>query len=239
MWKDLGNPKPRTEPGTYTPLQWTEGEALPLAGDSGAGKGEDGAMSLALTSFSALVASRRTRYSLGAIDLPGLGDLFSLTSRITLTGPDPLGFALTQRPAPSAGAIHPLHVVVQLPGCPGLFRYDPLAHALRALVCRVSAVELRDAMNRLVDGGDGALLLFVAEPAKTLAKYEDGCSLVWRDAGVLQGFFSMAAEALALNFILLGVTGEPWVSQLVEERGLVGVGAAFVGTRAQSGPRSP
>jgi hypothetical protein len=72
-------------------------------------------------------------------------------------------------------------------------------------------------------------MLFAAEPNLTFAKYNEACSLIWRDAGVLQGILSLAAEDLGLNFCLVGVTGEPWVSGLIEQNTLVGVGAAYVG----------
>ena len=39
----------------------------------------------------------------------------------------------------------------------------------------------------------------------------------------------VAAESLDLSFCPLGVTGEPWTSRLLDQPGLVGVGAAFVG----------
>ena len=85
--------------------------------------------------------------------------------------------------------------------------------------------------HEVIDAPNATLLLFVAEPGMTGSKYEDAASLVWRDAGVLLGAIAMAAEALALNFSPMGVTGEPWTSHLILGAPLVGVGAAFVGAR--------
>ncbi|MDP9649676.1 nitroreductase family protein [Paraburkholderia caledonica] len=242
-WMDLGNPALRTEPGFYTPVSWAEGPAIALdepsedstgSTDTFASHTEGNTTDLS-DGFDALVASRRTRYDFHGIDLPSLGQLFSLTCRVSLIGTSALGFPLSQRPAPSAGAIHPVHVVVHLPGAARLHRYDPFGHGLRPLTCHIRLTQLRDAMNCVVDGRNAALLMFVAEPGKTLAKYEAGCSLIWRDAGILQGYFSMAAESLGLNFVPLGVTGDPWAGQLVEQAGLTGVGVAYVGTRARAG----
>jgi len=81
--------------------------------------------------------------------------------------------------------------------------------------------------------GSATLLLFVAEPGMTIAKYSNASSLIWRDAGILQGYFAAAAESLDLNFCFLGVTGEPWASQLVDQPGLCGVGAAYVGAASK------
>lgn len=184
----------------------------------------------ALTVDTAFTQTRRTRYSFGTVELPTLGALFALTSQALMQGSGNLGFPLSRRPAPSAGAIHPIHVVAHLAGSLRLHRYDAATHSLRELHCGVDVSQLRGEVNAVVDGGHGVLLMFVAEPGRTNAKYEQADSLIWRDAGVLQGYFSMAAEALGLNFALLGVAVEPWAGQLVRENGLVGVGVAFVGT---------
>jgi hypothetical protein len=112
-----------------------------------------------------------------------------------------------------------------------LYRYDPNEHGLRQLDTPLDVTALRAAMHEVIDAPNATLLLFVAEPGLTESKYEAATSLVWRDAGVLLGTIAMAAEALSLNFSPMGVTGEPWVGQLVPSAPLVGVGAAFVGAR--------
>ncbi|SEM10533.1 hypothetical protein SAMN05518845_11692 [Variovorax sp. YR750] len=86
-------------------------------------------------------------------------------------------------------------------------------------------------MDELIAAPVATLLLLVAEPGKTAAKYFNSESLVWRDAGVLLGYLSLAAEALGLAFVPLGITGDPWAGKLVDESGLAGVGAALVGRR--------
>jgi hypothetical protein len=72
------------------------------------------------------------------------------------------------------------------------------------------------------------VLAFVAEPGRTAAKYEDSDSLVWRDAGVLQGMLCAVAPAVGLEVCLLGPTGDEWVSRLAGEGQLRGVGLARV-----------
>jgi hypothetical protein len=71
--------------------------------------------------------------------------------------------------------------------------------------------------------------MFAAEPGKTFSKYTEANSLIWRDAGVLLGYFSFVAHALQLSFCPLGITGECWASQLDKQGRLVGVGLAIVG----------
>lgn len=218
-WIDLGNPTPWAEPREYRPVSWPEGMKVTLP---------KRICNVAKT-YAQIAERRRTRYSFRSLSKEMLGDLLGLTLRIQQVGNDKLGFPLTWRPAPSAGAIHPIHLVAQLGKGECWYRYEAGQHVLIELPSAIDANLVRGALNELLPSGDAAMLLFVAEPGKTFAKYANGCSLVWRDAGVLLGYFSVAAEALGLNFSPLGVTGEPWASQLVEEPGLVGVGAAFVG----------
>nr|WP_323145430.1 hypothetical protein [Stenotrophomonas maltophilia] len=144
-----------------------------------------------------------------------------------------MGFSLQQRPVPSAGAIHPVHLLVQLPQEGGQWaRYNSITHALDVLDHASAVLQgLCEEARQVVRTEPGSLLLFVAEPAMTAAKYENPCSLIWRDAGVMQGTLAIAAEALALNYCLLGITGDPWVGRLSEQCHLVGVGLAALGAR--------
>lgn len=218
-WVDLGNPYPLAEPRLYKPVAWPEGKRTVLPDQSAS----------ALKPLAQIAVERRTGHEFGAMSLATFGSLLALTSRIQSCGNERFGFALSKRPAPSAGAIHPIHVIVSLPAIEGWYRYDPMEHVLVELPSPVQTGDVRRTLNEIVPGDDATLLLFAAEPGKTFAKYADACSLIWRDAGVLLGYFAVAAEALSLSFSPLGVTGEPWVSHLVGAGELVGVGAAFVG----------
>ena len=149
------------------------------------------------------------------------------------TADSPLGFALQQRAVPSAGAIHPIHLVMQMPENSATWaRYNPLTHALDVMGASADVLDaLRIEADRVVVAQPGSLLLFIAEPAMTAAKYENADSLVWRDAGVMQGALAITAEALGLSYCLLGITGDPWVGRLTEQCELVGVGVAALGAR--------
>lgn len=159
-----------------------------------------------------------------------LGALTSLTCQAQQTGNEDLGFPLSLRPCPSAGAIHPVHLLVIGPKGDGWFLYDSINHALSEVKTEVDPRSVLDAMRLVLPARSATLMILAAEPGRTGAKYDAPASLVWRDAGVLLGFLAVAAEALDLSFCPLGVTGEPWVGQLLDQPGLTGVGAAFVGS---------
>jgi hypothetical protein len=161
-----------------------------------------------------------------------LDALFTLTCKVTDAADDRLGFPQAHRPAPSAGGIHPIHVVINLPEDEAFLRYDPANHGFRVLRTDLASRLVRREVGDLVDAAHAAVLLFVAEPGMTAAKYSNADSLVWRDAGVLLGAFCYAAEALEMNCVPLGITGEPWVTQLNPAPGLAGVGVALLGSRS-------
>jgi SagB-type dehydrogenase family enzyme len=222
MWTWLGSPTPRREPVAYTPRTW------PIERSIGLPMASAGASAWLEASL-----MRRSRRTFAEIGLEQVGMLLWHTLYCQRTADSPLGFSLQQRPIPSAGAIHPVHLVMQVADDPSAWaRYNPLTHALDVIGESAGVLDaLRIEANRVVPIQSGSLLLFIAEPAMTAAKYENANSLVWRDAGVMQGALAMTAEALGLNFCLLGITGDPWVGQLNDKCQLVGVGVAALGTR--------
>ena len=221
----VGNPRPHDTPRQYEPLAWPEKDGVDLP-DVVPASCRDAAQ---------ILLTRRTRYEFERLTLIDLSHLMTLSARVQRSIPSQLGFALSYRPAPSAGGIHPVHLVVHSPDSPVLQRYDPFRHRLCNLDCPVRPAEVRAELNKIASGEQATMLLMVAEPGRTAAKYADPLSLVWRDAGALLGVLAVAAETLNLGFVPIGVTGEPWASALVDQPGLVGVGAAWVAARPTGG----
>jgi hypothetical protein len=156
------------------------------------------------------------------------------SSRCQQTADSPFGFQLQQRPIPSAGAIHPIHVILSVPGL-GWSRYNSISHSLEALDLPADwSATLESKCNELVAIEDGSLVLFVAEPGMTAAKYDEFESLVWRDAGILQSAFAVVAAAANCNLCLLGITGNPWAAALDQQGQLTGVGVAILGAQGQN-----
>ena len=222
MWISLGSPIPRQEPLTYSPRVWPITESVRLP--PGASDIPDLLVSR---------SSRRSRRAFAPVSLEQIGQLFWRTARCQRTTDSPFGFQLQQRAVPSAGAIHPIHLLAQMPGDTSAWaRYNPLTHALDLIGSSAGVLDpLRKHADEVVLAEPGILLVFVAEPQMSSAKYENPESLVWRDAGVLQGALAIASEDLGLNFCLLGITGDPWVGLLSEQCQLIGVGLAALGAR--------
>lgn len=231
-WAGLGNPKPRINVNPYRPIKWQESESIALPeATTDLHRQYLAQISEKDRYYNEVVKARRTRYEFGRPPIDAISLLFDISCRVRAEIPSSFGFPLTRRQAPSAGGVHPIHLVLHFDGENSLCRYDPFHHSLCKLRARVDPAELRTAMNELVDGQGAMLLMMVAEPELTATKYLSPDSLVWRDAGVLLGFLVLAAESLFLNFVPLGVTGDPWAGRLVDQAGLVGVGAALIGSR--------
>lgn len=226
-WPDLGNPVPRDCPQRCEPISWPPGESLLL--DSLASRLPSAAQ------IDDFLKTRRTERQLGAISDDALGSWLDLGCRALLVEGSVYGFDISFRPAPSAGAIHPIHLLLAMPGSSTWRRYDAIDHALIDVPSALDAREVHKAMQDVMSASDGTLVLFAAEVGKTAAKYDHPASLVWRDAGALLAVMGLAAHARSLGFCPLGVTGEPWIGRLLEQRGLFGAGAAFVGTRTATG----
>lgn len=215
------DPLPRAEPARYQPFVWPVGEKLQLAP-------RDQVLELDLC---ALLEQRQTRREFKkTLENSMLGDFLWLACRNRSLRPSPFGMSQESRVYPSAGAMHPIHVLFARSVGPWM-RYDPVEHARIELPGSTdSAARCRAAAGRLVDLDQGVLLGLVAEPGKTAAKYENHETLVWRDAGVALGYMSLVAEALGLTFCPLGITGRPYLTEYLSDASVLqAVGLAVLG----------
>lgn len=180
-----------------------------------------------------LSGSRMSRRQFDLLPMNKLGDLLWLCCRAHSTIPSNFGFEQQFRPVPSAGAIHPIHILVQRSFQECWEIYDPERHALAAIsTSEAMACAARQQANGIISCLNATLLLLVAEPGKTNAKYSNPESLIWRDAGVIIGALVTYAEALELSVCPLGATGNSYVAPLAAAGVLVGAGMLLVGARA-------
>lgn len=223
MGAEASEPRPRAQALQYTPFAWPEGNVTYL----------EATAALPVRDLASLLYQRRTRRDLGVLSLAQASNLLGATCQTKAARPSPFGFPQELRAHPSAGAVHPIHVLCQLDASSPWARYDPVLHAL----VNVPGSEMLAATARgcaadfLGDCQRASLLALVAEPGKTQSKYEDADSLIWRDAGVVLGYLSIAAEALGLNLCPLGTTGNAFVSPIAPAGLLQGCGMLLVGSR--------
>ncbi len=217
-------PRPKPTPSPYIPRAW------PSLGRRALSRVD----SLPAKDTAELLLGRRSCRKFGAAPAEtSLGHLLYLSAFALSTQPSSYGFPLQQSCAPSAGAIHGIHIVA-LPAIEVSAQlYDSVSHSLVEIKGgEECAVKARAEASKLVELGEATLLLFVAEPGMYAAKYEAYESLLWRDAGVLQGHLAVVAQFLDLDLCIFGLTGCEALRQLGNQSELLGVGMAAVGSRA-------
>lgn len=227
MATELPEPKPKERFSRYEPYCWPDGAEVCL----------EAAPSDLPVNLTRLTQERRSRREFAILPLPPLGHLLSLCCQANSWTKSPFGFEQQFRGVPSAGAIHPIHILVQRQRFNGWERYDPIGHKLKGVdESKMLAHSARAFADELVATGAATLLALVAEPGKTEAKYDHSESLVWRDAGVIIGAIAWTAEALGLNLCPLGTTGHAYVAPLGPDGALVGMGMLLIGGRPESMP---
>lgn len=143
------------------------------------------------------------------------------------------GSVWESRIAPSGGGCHPIHVVVL--GAPDFANkvlvYDAqyegfgVAGGVDSKLLRKATKEI-DACLRV---GNGTVLWFLADVAKTATKYSHPESLIWRDSGALLTTISLVAEAMGLQACGLGIHETPSLRKIFKlPLSVFGVGGCIV-----------
>ncbi|MEA2594058.1 MAG: hypothetical protein QOF01_527 [Thermomicrobiales bacterium] len=190
-----------------------------------------------LTNVGEVLSNRKSRRDYLRLPVSDLSSLlwYAAKSRSLQTSED--GRLWQHRPAPSAGGLHPIDLIVS-PSKPAselrqLFLYDASAHALLSLQTNAeSSREFFHDVNEVLPIENATILWFVSEPDRTLSRYRDGESLIWLDAGALLTTIYITSEALGLACCAIGRTGEPWISSaLYADNCLHGLCGCLVGRR--------
>jgi len=181
-----------------------------------------------------VLASRRSRRTFQRVTPKDLNSLLWHSARAIEVSSANLP-RWQHRPAPSAGGKHPLDLLIfrDEAGSRVAEIYEPATHALDCL--KLPSVGLLhhflNDLNKVLQIKDGTIIWFAAQFDRTLSKYENGESLVWRDCGALIATISLVAESLGLKCCAVGITGEPSVSQILSSnKRVVGVGGMILGT---------
>jgi SagB-type dehydrogenase family enzyme len=192
---------------------------------------------LVSTTFLDVLTSRYSRRSFkAAVSTERLNALLWHSARAITIAPPNYYSRWQHRPSPSAGGRHPIDLIIfgEQRNSQNVFLYDPVTHGIYrlAITDELSLKQLTEMTNQIVLLEKATIILFGAQFDRTLSKYKDGESLVWRDAGALIATISLVAESLELNCCALGITGEPFLSKTLDSRGqVVGVGGLLVGER--------
>lgn len=180
--------------------------------------------------FFEVVASRRSSRELALLDKEHLGALLWYSFRISAMSAPKAEYPFRQSPTPSAGGLQSQNILVQTSQT-GLLFYDPVSHSLSAIADSVSiSTALFESAMRVIPAPQATALWFAGDEALLSSKYENAESLLWRDSGCLAATLSVVAEALDINACILGITGEPYLSDFFNGN-LSGFGGIVLGGR--------
>jgi SagB-type dehydrogenase family enzyme len=184
--------------------------------------------------FSEVISNRRSFRKFRSVTKEQLGELLWYTAKVKSPHIQDNGYILTHRGAPSAGARHPIDIIIYTPNMLGnenFYYYNPFDHSLNQLVNNhTDTAPLIDHVSKIVPIENGTLLWFVAHENRTAAKYEHPESLIWRDSGALINSIQLTCTALSLNSCPIGSLGEPYISDFFGGgKGIFGTGGIIIG----------
>jgi Nitroreductase family len=185
-------------------------------------------------SFSSIIQERRSDRAIVRAPLRELVNAVAFATRpqAVMDGDQ---FCRSRRPSPSAGALHPVDILL-VHGRSRVFRYVPLTHRLEGLY--VEHREHLDAFTsdclEILPGARGTAVVLVGDVARVAAVYERPLSLLWRDGGALLQTLALVATAYRLAFCPLGILGTPVLQALGLPEWVSGVGVAIIGRRADA-----
>lgn len=190
--------------------------------------------------FAETIAARRSHRNLREPNLTEVGTVLARAGLTRSNATDLAGAPIASRAAPSAGARHPLTLVLLVRHVSGLaagcWVLDPIAAVLRPGKHRLEQTEeaLREVAEALGQPEPPpAAVLAVAHPDRILSRYPDGISLLWRETGALLMLVHLTASDLGLGSCIAGTCG---VLCADDGSGLgpVDLGAVALGTIADS-----
>lgn len=187
--------------------------------------------SLPVKSFVDVINGRKSTKIFRELNLSEISNILWISAKVKALSVQDNGYILTYRSAPSAGARHPIDIVLQFEKNNELFYYNPFDHSINKL--RIN-FRIANALNihtrKILNTKLGMMVWFIAHEGRTAAKYINHKSLVWRDAGACIYCFQLTCAALGVNSCPVGTLGEPYLSKAFQKFGKVyGVGGIMIG----------
>ncbi|WP_449435492.1 nitroreductase family protein [Pedobacter steynii] len=214
------NPRPKTHEETVSSFAYPENKKVFL-------KKPDVLVS---KSFFEVATERASQRKFSALPESRLAELLWYSAKVISTHPQANGYILSHRPSPSAGARHPIDIIVSMPSKERkLEYYNPFDHSLNVITADQILVDnFVDHINECLEIQQGTIIWFLAHQARTTAKYDHPESLVWRDAGALIYCMQIASAALDLSSCAIGTLADPYIEKLFGEE-MISAGGIIIG----------
>jgi len=218
------NPKPKFQEDKPTVFNYCIGETLSLIKP----------VNLDPISFWDVISSRRSMRTFHQLSLDEISKVLWLSAKVQDISVQDNGYILTRRPSASAGARHPVDIILLSPALDNFkscYYYNPFDHTLNKLILPDLIIKhFLNHVNSIFQVGDGTVLWFIAHSLRTEVKYDNSQSLIWRDAGALIHSVQLACTGCNINSCPVGSLGEPFISQMFSgNENIFGVGGIVIG----------
>jgi len=184
--------------------------------------------------FLEIVLSRKSERNFNCPSLEHIAELLYYSNKIDAVFEDNSNYLLTKRTAPSAGARHPIDLLISLPKI-GTERtleyYNPIDHSLNELSLPKGSKE--SFFKEISDNlwiENSCVIWFSIQRDKTESGYENSESLYWRDAGALLYCIQLVSTYLGLKTCPLGTLVSNSFYGLFESDRLISGGGILIGT---------
>lgn len=175
--------------------------------------------------FFDVLANRKSKRTFSRLEIDDISNILYFSAKTKNIAIKDNGYIVSHRPSPSAGAIHPIDILIltsRIDRVKSFYYYNAFQHSINKLKLSESLTgEFIKHLNSVVEIGEGTLFWFIAHESRTAAKYENSMSLIWRDAGALIQCIQMVCTALDLNSCGVGTLAEPFVTNMFLEYGCI------------------
>ena len=185
------------------------------------------------TSFVHVLEKRSSRRRMRFVDKTLLGQLLYLSSRTKQVDKNELGIIIEKKNHASAGAMASVYTIFTELKSDKWYVYNPRSHSEGELIIaentRLKKLK-KEAVAFIPDAKNGLLLWYVADITRLSCKYTHPEALALRESGAIAATHNLVAEYLGMAYSQLGLNGFSEASSISNERQLLGVGMAFLGT---------
>lgn len=181
--------------------------------------------------FLSVVTNRRSDKDFAGLSISEIAELLYWSNKIQSFQVDEIGFILSKRTSPSAGARHPVDILVS-PAATNrqLSYYNPIDHTLRELL--IAEQKLNDFLNEIsknISIRNACIFWFSIQHEKTGSKYENPESLYWKDTGALLYCIQLIATYLGYKSCPLGTLATTSFNNLFNSSKIISGGGILLG----------
>lgn len=220
------NPRPKAQEDNFIPFLYPIKEKVKLPQVRGLKKSD----------FLETIFRRRSSSPkiFSEISKNQLSELLFYSTRVNSFTRNEKGYILSKRTTPSAGARHPVDLLISPPKSileRELYYYNPFDHSLSLLQLEGKHLEsFFSSVNENEDISKSCIVWFSIQHNKTATKYTHPESLYWRDVGALIYGIQLIGTFIGLMSCPLGSVNEKQFNNLFGTNTLVSGGGLLIGT---------